>query len=90
MSAPRNTTQRDKDRARIRKTKANCGICGNPIDYTLSWPDPMCFVVDHIKPLKRGGADHISNKQAAHNQCNSKKRARDFAPIVRRSGSLAG
>jgi 5-methylcytosine-specific restriction endonuclease McrA len=84
----RNTTQRDRDRARIRATKANCHICGEPIDYTLPWPDPMCFVVDHIKSLHKGGADHIHNKAAAHNKCNSKKRARDFAPIIRRSGAL--
>jgi 5-methylcytosine-specific restriction endonuclease McrA len=86
---PRNTTQRDKDRARIAKNKPNCGICGEPIDYTLKWPDPRCFVVDHIKPLHLGGADTIGNKQAAHNiPCNSKKRAREYAPIVRRSGAL--
>lgn len=86
--APRNTTQRDKDRARIRKTRANCAICGEAIDYTLKWPDPMCFVVDHIKPLAKGGRDDITNKQASHATCNSTKRARDYAPIVRRSGSL--
>jgi len=85
----RNTNQRDRDRARIRATKANCHICGEPIDYTLKWPDPMCFVVDHVIPLIKGGLDHISNKRAAHNLCNSKKRARLVAPIVRRSGSLA-
>jgi 5-methylcytosine-specific restriction endonuclease McrA len=84
----RNTTQRDRDRARIRATKANCHICGETIDYLLPWPDPLCFVVDHIKPLHKGGADHISNKAAAHNKCNSKKRARDYAPIIRRSGAL--
>ena len=84
----RNTTQRDKDRTRIRTTKAACGICGTPIDYTLHWPHPMCFVVDHKIPLKKGGLDVLDNKQAAHNACNSKKRARLIPPIVRRSGSL--
>lgn len=85
----RNSAQRDKDRARIARAKPNCGICGGPIDYSLRWPDPGCFVVDHIVPLARGGADNLSNKQAAHNiPCNSKKRARDYAPIIRRSGAL--
>lgn len=84
----RNTTQRDKDRARIRATKSNCAICGGVLDYNLPWPDPMCFVVDHIVPITKGGADTIHNKQPAHNQCNSKKRARTHAPIIRRSGSL--
>lgn len=85
---PRNTTQRDKDRARIAKTRPNCHICGEQIDYRLKWPDPRCYVVDHLVPLTRGGADHISNKAAAHADCNSKKRAREYAPIIRRSGAL--
>jgi 5-methylcytosine-specific restriction endonuclease McrA len=87
-SQPRNTAQRDRDRATIRRTRAACHICGEPIDYTLVWPHPRCFVVDHVIPLKRGGVDHISNKAAGHNDCNSKKRARLIAPIIRRSGTL--
>jgi len=84
----RNTARRDQDRARIKATRANCGVCGGEIDYSLPWPDPQCFVVDHKVALSRGGQDVISNKQACHNACNSKKRARDHAPIVRRSRSL--
>lgn len=89
----RSVTLRNKHRAIIKARHENCGICGQPIDYTLPWPDPMCFVVDHVVPLKprKGatpGTDTLDNKQAAHNTCNSKKRARVFAPIVRRSGSL--
>lgn len=84
----RNTAQRDRDRASIRSTRAACHICGQPIDYTLAWPDPRCFVVDHVIPLKRGGPDTRANKAAAHNECNSKKRARLIAPIIRRSGTL--
>ena len=85
---PRNTTTRNRDRHTIATRKEACGICGRDIDYNLTWPDPMCFVVDHIKALARGGTDTITNKQAAHNQCNSTKRARDYAPIIRRSRSL--
>lgn len=48
----------------------------------------MSFEVDHLVPLSKGGADNLSNKKAAHRACNSKKRARDYAPIVRRSGTL--
>jgi 5-methylcytosine-specific restriction endonuclease McrA len=85
----RNTTRRDQDRRILRQRRGNCGICGLPIDYTLKWPDPMCFVADHITPLTAGGLDILANKQAAHNTCNSTKRARHHAPIVRRSGSLS-
>lgn len=84
----RNTTQRNRDRARIKASKPNCHICGMSIDYQLPHTDPMSFVVDHVIPLAKGGADHIGNKRAAHRECNSKKRARLIAPIVRRSGSL--
>lgn len=85
---PRNSAQAKRDRERIRRTGAACHICGQPIDYTLRTPDPRSFEVDHIVPLKRGGADTITNKAAAHRECNSKKRARRVAPIIRRSGAL--
>ena len=87
--APRDTTTRNRDRARIAARQESCHICGRTINYTLHWPDPMCFVVDHVKPLAKGGADTITNKKAAHNQCNSTKRARDHAPIIRRSNTLS-
>jgi 5-methylcytosine-specific restriction endonuclease McrA len=86
--AKRNSAQRDRDRATIRRSGAGCHICGQPIDYTLPYLHPKEFVVDHVIPLAKGGADHISNKKAAHRDCNSKKRARDYAPIIRRSRSL--
>ena len=84
----RNIAQLRKDRARIAKAKPNCAICGKAIDYKLKWPDPQCYVVDHIIPLVKGGRDDLTNKQPAHATCNSTKRARDYAPIIRRSGSF--
>lgn len=84
----RNSAQRERDRQTIRRSGAGCHICGQPIDYTLNYLEPMAFEVDHVVPLARGGADDLSNKRAAHRRCNSKKRTRDVAPIVRRSGTL--
>ena len=84
----RNSALRNKHRARIARDRPACHICGKDIDYTLKSPDPWSFVLDHVKALKNGGADTLENKKAAHRECNSKKRARAFAPIVRRSGSL--
>lgn len=84
----RNSAQRDRDRQTIKRSGAGCHICGQPIDYSLPYLDPMAFEVDHLVPLARGGADDLSNKRAAHRRCNSTKRTRDHAPIVRRSGSL--
>lgn len=73
MSTGRNTATRDRDRAAIRRTKPPCGICELPIDYDLHYLDPMAFVVDHIVPLAKGGADDLANKQAAHRSCNQAK-----------------
>jgi 5-methylcytosine-specific restriction endonuclease McrA len=84
----RNTARRDRLRKRIAQTGAACHICGAPIDYGLPSLDPMSFVIDHVIPLARGGADDASNVKAAHRSCNSIKRARIVAPIVRRSGAL--
>jgi len=84
----RNTTQQDRHRARHRATRSACAICGEAIDYTLQWPDPRSFVVDHIIPIAKGGAHTFDNTQPAHADCNSKKRARLVAPIIKRSGAL--
>lgn len=88
MREGRSDALRKKHRAIIAKAKPACHICGRPIDYTLPYPDPGCFVVDHLVPIAKGGSDAIENKKAAHHACNSKKRARDYAPIIRRSGAL--
>ena len=87
---PRNTTLRDKARARFRRTEAPCAICGKSIDYTLVRPDPMSFVVDHIKPVDKFPelAHDPTNQQAAHQLCNGRKSNKEFAPIIRRSGTL--
>ncbi|MEU7843936.1 HNH endonuclease signature motif containing protein [Micromonospora sp. NPDC049114] len=86
----RNTAIRDRHRAAIARGRPPCGICGQPIDYRLPYMDPAEFVVDHIVPLKRGGADTLANKQAAHRRCNrAKSDNADGGPILRRSGSLA-
>lgn len=86
MNGPtRNTTVRDQHRRAIARTKPPCGICGVEIDYTLRYPDPMAYVVDHIIPVNHGGSDDLSNKQAAHNACNRLKWDRvegDATPVT--------
>lgn len=79
---------RDRHRAAIARTKPPCHICGEPIDYTLPWTHPRAYVVDHIIPLARGGSDTLSNCAAAHKDCNRLKADKDYAPIIRRSGSI--
>ena len=71
----RNTTIRDRHRQAIAADQPPCGICGQPIDYTLPHLDPACYVVDHIVPVAAGGPDTLDNKQAAHRACNRAKGA---------------
>ena len=71
----RNTAMRDRHRAAIARGKPDCALCQQPIDYTLKYPDPGAFVVDHILPVvKYPHLEHeLSNKQPAHNKCNRDK-----------------
>lgn len=57
MTAKRHTTTRDHHRRTIARTKPDCGICGQPIDYTAPYLDPGEYVVDHIIPLANAGHD---------------------------------
>lgn len=73
MSSGRSTTVRDRDRKVIARGEPPCGICSEPIDYTIPSPDPMSFEVDHIIALDNGGTDTLDNKQASHRICNRAK-----------------
>lgn len=66
MVANRKTALRDRMRARVKATRAACALCGEPINYDLPHSDPKSFVIDHIESLHEGGADALSNIQAAH------------------------
>ena len=83
VPAPRNTTTRDRHRAVIARGKPDCALCLAPIDYTLKYPDPRSFVVDHIVPLGKSPTperiaelDVLTNKQPAHADCNWAKAAK--------------
>lgn len=85
----RSTTVRDQHRAAIRRTKPPCGICEQPIDYTLPHTHPLAFVVDHVIPFgpnptpeRIAELDVLANKQAAHRDCNRAKSDKvDEAPV---------
>ena len=59
-----------------------CWLCNQPIDYTLTWPDPHSFSVDHIRPLSTypPGAEDPSNLRASHLACNSSRQTNDPKP----------
>jgi 5-methylcytosine-specific restriction endonuclease McrA len=50
-----------------------CGICNQPIDLRLKWPDPMSYSIDHIVPRSLGGSHAANNLRAAHNKCNASR-----------------
>lgn len=49
-----------------------CALCGQPIDPTLKWPDPMSQSLEHIVPLALGGEHSSDNCTVAHLSCNSR------------------
>lgn len=53
-----------------------CGLCSEPVDRSLSWPDPMSPSLDHVLPLSKGGHHVMGNVQLAHLSCNVRKGAR--------------
>lgn len=73
----------------------DCGICGSPVDMTLTRSDGLhCPSVDHIIPRSRGGSHDPSNLQLAHLRCNMAKSDRVGtspvrSPAQRREGVVA-
>ena len=58
----------------ILATQSICGICGQPVDKSIKYPDPMSPVVDHIIPVaKFGDPTSLDNLQLAHRYCNRMK-----------------
>lgn len=63
-----------------------CGICAEPIERGLAWPDPRSVSLDHIVPLSRGGAHSRSNSQASHLFCNMSKHNRAAQSVPNMAG----
>jgi len=53
-----------------------CHICGEPIDMSAVAPANFSPTIDHVIPIRLGGADIPDNVKAAHFICNSIKGAR--------------
>lgn len=52
-----------------------CGICREPIDPRVAWPDQMSASVDHVIPLSHGGEHTYVNCRIAHWICNVRRGA---------------
>jgi hypothetical protein len=51
-----------------------CWLCGEDIDRQAIHPHPQSASIDHIWPMRWGGADSRWNVAAAHFRCNTLKR----------------
>jgi 5-methylcytosine-specific restriction endonuclease McrA len=58
-----------------------CGLCGEPVDKSLEWPDAMSVSLDHVVPLSRGGDHSYANVQCAHLGCNQRKQRVAYEPV---------
>ena len=64
----------DKNKQKILKTQTICGICGQPVDFSFTFPHPLSATVDHIIPVSKGGhPSALENLQLAHRACNRQK-----------------
>ncbi|MEU5477425.1 HNH endonuclease [Streptomyces mirabilis] len=52
-----------------------CGICKEPIDALLAWPDRYSPSIDHIVPLVYGGTHTRANVRITHVICNVRRGA---------------
>jgi hypothetical protein len=57
------------------KKYRRCGICDNPLDIRVPFPNTDSVVLDHIYPRSLGGTNDLSNLQLAHKRCNERKNA---------------
>lgn len=63
-------------RARLKALPGSdiCWQCGQKIDMTLPWNDPMEWTADHVQSIASGGDPYaLSNLKPAHRSCNSKR-----------------
>ena len=64
----------EKNKKKIYATQSVCGICGQPVDFSLKYPHPLSPCIDHIIPIAKGGhPSDIDNLQLAHWACNRQK-----------------
>ena len=61
--------------ANQRAKKLPCYLCGQPIDYSLQWPDPASFSADHKLPWKQHPELRYDpgNVVSSHLRCNQSK-----------------
>lgn len=81
-NAGRHTRRWLRLREQVRARRGPCCRCGQPIDYSLAYPDPRSFSVDHVQALALHPhlAEDPSNLAAAHLRCNQAAGDRPLDP----------
>jgi len=71
-AAGRSSAAFRKISANLRAARRPCTICGQAIDYTLAYPDPHSFSVEHLKDWAHHPhlRDDPANCAASHLLCN--------------------
>ena len=71
-------------RRRVLRAESVCAECGQAVDKTLPWLDPMAAQVDHKQPVALGGDPFArANLQLMHRRCNLAKGVRSSMVPVR-------
>ena len=80
----RNGHRRDQLKLRALAVYDTCCICGQPIDKTLKYPDPMSASLDEHMPVSKGG-DPLdwSNIGLAHLICNIRRQNKPITTLSR-------
>ena len=76
MGNPRraNGHRRDKVRRRVLAEEDTCWLCGQVVDKSLHYLEPMAPEVDEVVPVSLGGSPFDrSNCRLAHRQCNQRR-----------------
>lgn len=65
-------------RQRVLRASQVCAACGEAIDLSIRWPDPMSPSVDHIIPVSQLPAGSplltaVSNGRPMHLGCNARR-----------------
>lgn len=67
-----NTRERRRVSDHVRARRRPCCICGQPIDYSLRWPNPQSFSVQHVisRKIRPELTFDVTNCDASHLDCN--------------------
>lgn len=76
---PKNLNKEHRFRV-YEKSNYSCSNCGLIFNIPENWNKltaihngEIYLEIDHIKPISKGGADTLENKQALCQKCNNKK-----------------